>query len=270
VKGTEAEAYLRKGRPKPGPVRYIFILLRQVLRVHVNSWLQSRNYLTTDGQSSGTRDQFLISFSSKLSSDSCGFVVMGRPLWPEDGSVIYSCCWTSPTQSFSGPSSAGLSLSTFPPLIISPPLFYHILKCAIVRTGHHIITDWVLKLGVSKYLAVILYVNPSGHHNTKQTTKQTAWPESASELYRPSDRRLPAKLGTTSADRGCCVVSTTDPYGRILGFLDRSCYFSSQVAPQLYSRGWVGLIPDPLLLRKSGSAGNSIRTSGSVARMSDH
>jgi hypothetical protein len=28
------------------------------------------------------------------------------------------------------------------------------------------------------------------------------------------------------ADRGCHVVSVTDPYGRILGFLDRSCYFS--------------------------------------------
>jgi hypothetical protein len=28
---------------------------------------------------------------------------------------------------------------------------------------------------------------------TKQTNKQTPWPESASELYRPSDRRLSAK-----------------------------------------------------------------------------
>jgi hypothetical protein len=27
-------------------------------------------------------------------------------------------------------------------------------------------------------------------------------------------------------DRGCHVVSMTDPYGRILGFLDRSRYFS--------------------------------------------
>jgi hypothetical protein len=39
------------------------------------------------------------------------------------------------------------------------------------------------------------------------------------------------------ADRGCHVVSVTDAYGRILGFLDRSRYFSYQVAPQLYSRG---------------------------------
>jgi hypothetical protein len=38
---------------------------------------------------------------------------------------------------------------------------------------------------------------------------------------------------------GCHVISVTDPYGRILGFLDRSRYHSFQVAPQLYSRGWV-------------------------------
>jgi hypothetical protein len=50
--------------------------------------------------------------------------------------------------------------------------------------------------------------------------------ESASELYRPSDRRLSAKLLPTFADRGCQVVSVTDPYGRILGFLGRSRYFS--------------------------------------------
>jgi hypothetical protein len=34
-----------------------------------------------------------------------------------------------------------------------------------------------------------------------------------------------------------CVVSAADPYGRNLGFLDRSCYFFFQRAPQLYSRG---------------------------------
>jgi hypothetical protein len=56
---------------------------------------------------------------------------------------------------------------------------------------------------------------------------------------------------------------------RILGFLDRSRYFFFQVAPQLYSRGWVDPVPDPLRLRKSGSAGNRTRTSGSVARNSN-
>jgi hypothetical protein len=56
--------------------------------------------------------------------------------------------------------------------------------------------------------------------------KQTPWFESASELCRPSDRLLSAKWLPTFADRGCHVVSVTDPYGRILGFLDRSSYFS--------------------------------------------
>jgi CBS-domain-containing membrane protein len=52
-----------------------------------------------------------------------------------------------------------------------------------------------------------------------------------------TDRRLSTKLVPTFAERGCHVVSVTDPYGRILGFLDRNRYFFFQVAPQLYSRG---------------------------------
>jgi hypothetical protein len=60
----------------------------------------------------------------------------------------------------------------------------------------------------------------------QQTTKQTPWSESASELYRPSDRRLSAKWVPTFADKGCHVVGVTDPYGRTLDFLDRSRYFS--------------------------------------------
>jgi hypothetical protein len=51
----------------------------------------------------------------------------------------------------------------------------------------------------------------------------TPWPESARELYRPSGCRLSEKLVPISAYRGCHMVSVTDPYGRILGFLDRTC-----------------------------------------------
>jgi hypothetical protein len=39
------------------------------------------------------------------------------------------------------------------------------------------------------------------------------------------------------ADIWCHVVSVTDPYGRILGSLDRSRYYYFQVGPQLHSRG---------------------------------
>jgi hypothetical protein len=41
-----------------------------------------------------------------------------------------------------------------------------------------------------------------------------------------------------------------------------------QVAPQLYSRGWVDPVPEPLLF--FGSARNRTRASGSVAKKSDH
>jgi hypothetical protein len=66
--------------------------------------------------------------------------------------------------------------------------------------------------------------------NTK--TKKTPWPESASETYRQTDRRLSAMLVSTFTDRGYRVVSTTDPHDRILGFIDRNRYFLFQVAPQ--------------------------------------
>jgi hypothetical protein len=55
----------------------------------------------------------------------------------------------------------------------------------------------------------------------RQLKNQTPWPESASELYRQSDRRLSVKLVPTFADKRCHVVSAADPYGRNLGFLDR-------------------------------------------------
>jgi hypothetical protein len=44
-----------------------------------------------------------------------------------------------------------------------------------------------------------------------------------------------------------------------LGFIDRSRYFFIQVAPQLFSRGWMDPVPDPLLLRKFGRVGNRTR-----------
>jgi hypothetical protein len=79
------------------------------------------------------------------------------------------------------------------------------------------------------------------------------------------------KLMTAYADtEGGHVVSVTDPlwsYSRIsrpepLLFLSSS---SSVVLTRLS-----GPVPDPLLLGKSGSAGNGTRTSGSVARNSEH
>jgi hypothetical protein len=84
------------------------------------------------------------------------------------------------------------------------------------------------------------------------------------------NHRFSAKLVPPFADRGCRVVSVTDAHCRILGFLDRNCYYFFQAATQLHSRGWVDPVPDPLLVGKSGSAGNRTRTSGFVTRNSDH
>jgi hypothetical protein len=45
----------------------------------------------------------------------------------------------------------------------------------------------------------------------------------------PERPRLSTKLLPTSADRRCCVVSATDPYIRILDFLDRvTCNFRAE------------------------------------------
>jgi hypothetical protein len=103
-------------------------------------------------------------------------------------------------------------------------------------------------------VCLILQFSPNSYQPIK-----TPWSQSASELYRPRDRRLSAKLVPTFEDRGCRVVSATDPHDRILGFLDRSRYYFFQIAPHVYSRGWVDPVPDPLLLRKCGSARNLIR-----------
>jgi hypothetical protein len=44
-----------------------------------------------------------------------------------------------------------------------------------------------------------------------------------------SDRRLSAKLVPTFEGRRCHVVRMTDPYGRILGFLDRTLYCKQSI-----------------------------------------
>jgi hypothetical protein len=74
---------------------------------------QSQSHIATDGQSvskfwyrapSGAHD---LIFITVWQLRSCFFV--GRPLWREDGSVSYKCCWLLPAQSFLGPSPFGLA-----------------------------------------------------------------------------------------------------------------------------------------------------------------
>jgi hypothetical protein len=69
--------------------------------------------------------------------------------------------------------------------------------------------------------------------------------------------------------RGCHVVSATDPYGRIIGFLERSRYFSIKyLLSCTHEAEWTPLQTHYFFF--SGSAGNRTRASGSVAKNSDH
>jgi hypothetical protein len=63
----------------------------------------------------------------------------------------------------------------------------------------------------------------------------------------------------TFADRGCRVVSATDPPLLLIQFSWPEPLFFIQAAPQLSSRSCVDPVPDPLFLTKSGSSGNRTR-----------
>jgi hypothetical protein len=92
--------------------------------------------------------------------------------------------------------------------------------------------------------------------NNETSANLTPWLSPASKLYQLSNHSLSAKLVPTFAVSECCVVSATDPYSCILDFIDWSRYYFFQIAPQLCSQGWVDPVPDPLLLRTSGSSRN--------------
>jgi hypothetical protein len=64
------------------------------------------------------------------------------------------------------------------------------------------------------------------------------------------------------------VVSVTDPYGRILGFIDKSRYFLASSSSLVFTR-----LSGPrsrTTIFFSGSVGNRTRASGFVAKNSDH
>jgi hypothetical protein len=84
---------------------------------------------------------------------------------------------------------------------------------------------------------------------------------------RPTDRSLSAKLVPTFSDRGCRVVSATDPHGRILGFLERSRYyfFLSCIHEAEWTTFQTNYFSENLV-----APGIEPGTSGSVARNSDH
>jgi hypothetical protein len=66
-------------------------------------------------------------------------------------------------------------------------------------------------------------------------------------------------VGEVNAYRGCRLVSAKDSQGRLSRLSRPHTLLSIQVVPQLSSRGWVDPVPDSLLLKKLGSAGNRTR-----------
>jgi hypothetical protein len=52
---------------------------------------------------------------------SCEFGVVGRPLWRNDKSVVYTCCWSSSAESILGPSPAGLMAIFYGLRLETPP-----------------------------------------------------------------------------------------------------------------------------------------------------
>ena len=79
-------------------------------------------------------------------------------------------------------------------------------------------------------------------------------------LGRQSGRRRSAKLVPTFVNRGVSRGQRNGfPRPLISVYRTWIATYFIQVAPQLTSRGWVHTVPDPLPLRKSGSAGNRTR-----------
>jgi hypothetical protein len=85
-----------------------------------------------------------------------------------------------------------------------------------------IITD-IMSIATVSVGPAIAWEVPVLRHTNKTNSVDL---KPASELYRLRDLRLSAKLVSTFVDRGCCVVSTTNPYGHILDFLDGTATFS--------------------------------------------
>jgi hypothetical protein len=67
-------------------------------------------------------------------------------------------------------------------------------------------------------------ISPTSPPTPKQKTKLLGLSPRANYKDQATAACL-AKLWPAFGDRGCHVVSVTDPYGHILGFLDRSRYF---------------------------------------------
>jgi hypothetical protein len=95
-------------------------------------------------------------------------------------------------------------VENMPPVPLCPPQIPHDLCSNLGRRGGKPATNHLSYGTVFPHTALITFLC-----NCKYI--KTPWPESARELYRRRDRRLSAKWVPTFMDRGCHVVSLTDP-----------------------------------------------------------
>jgi hypothetical protein len=145
---------------------------------------------------------------------------------------------------------------------MQPKKRFHNVRCVLCGGNHHSQINPIHSTrGNTGSNDKRKYLRSHKYRARNTSEKQTPWPESVSELYRPSDRRLPVKLVPTFAVRGVSRSQSGGfPTPVISTFWTGDATFSFQVAHQLYLRGWVDPVLDSILPRKSGSAGN--RTSG--------
>jgi hypothetical protein len=121
--------------------------------------------------------------------------------------------------------------------------FLHVLWNPKVRCRVHT-TSSLLAPALSQMNPVHIFPT----YNSVVCSPQANYTDRATSACRRSYCQLLRIEGVTwSAQRIPSAVN--------LGFLDWSRYFL-EIAHHFSSRGWVDPVPDPLLLRKSGSAGN--------------
>jgi hypothetical protein len=97
--------YCQNGNPSMFLPWYVLLSMK-----NEHTWLRVLRYDRQSVGQSVLEQSTLLGLTTRylLLSDSCGFVDLGRPLWREDGSVVYNCSWSTPAQSFSNPSPVGL------------------------------------------------------------------------------------------------------------------------------------------------------------------
>jgi hypothetical protein len=122
--------------------------------------------------------------------DSYGFVLVVRPLWGEVGSAVFSCCWASPTETFSPAEPISIwncyNIETSPDLRPRSCIYIPQLQSSpVVPQGLVCIIFYVLLCVISKDLnAQNIYITAAGD--------PPHW---------PCDTPLSANVGSNFADK---------------------------------------------------------------------